>query len=299
MATRPPLNALHVFCTVVREGGFRQAALGLHVTPGAVSRQIQALEEQLSQVLFERGAGAHSVLTPVGRLLYERVADKMAGIVAVLESGVSSRHSTIVVETGVTLAMHWLIPQLRAFTERRPTIQVQVRTIDGDIDPTSPVDVFIRRDRSELRGLPCETFMIERSLLVAGHSLLPAAPARTGDDMRWLQKLPRIGARSRPDLWPQWNEAHGLSADALEPTVVFDNTVLAIQAAAQGLGACVVPEAFVDAMLDSGTLKQLHARCIETGRYQFAVGRRRASARVAAFTDWLREISAGHGNAGP
>jgi LysR family transcriptional regulator, glycine cleavage system transcriptional activator len=154
------------------------------------------------------------------------------------------------------------------------------------------VDVFIRRERSELRGLPCETFMIERSVLVAGGSLLPSASPRSGNDMRWLAKLPRIGARSRPDLWPMWNEAHGLDAAALEPGLVFDNTVLAIQAAAQGLGACVVPEAFVKAILDSGTLKLLHTHHIETGRYQFAVGRRRASARVAAFTDWLREISA-------
>ena len=137
--------------------------------------------------------------------------------------------------------------------------------------------------------------MAERSLLVAGSGLLPSARPHAGADMRWLEALPRIGARSRPDLWPRWNEAHGLSADALEPTVVFDNTVLTIQAAAQGLGACVVPEAFVAAMLDSGTLKQLHTGCIETGHYHLAVGRRRASARVAAFVDWLHEISAGRG----
>lgn len=291
MATRPPLNALHVFCTVVREGGFRQAALALHVTPGAVSRQIQALEEQLAQVLFARGTGAHSVLTPAGRQLHERVADKMAGIVAALEGGVRAQQATLVVETGVTLAMHWLIPQLRSFAERRPTVQVQVRTVDGDVDPTAPVDVFIRRDRAELRGLPCETFMVERSLLVAGGKLLPSAAPRSGSHMRWLEKLPRIGARSRPDLWPRWNEFHGLEAAALQPTVVFDNTVLAIQAAAQGLGACVVPEMFVAAMLVSGTLRPLHAQRIDTGSYQFAVGRQRASTRVTAFTHWLREIA--------
>jgi len=129
-------------------------------------------------------------------------------------------------------------------------------------------------------------------MLVSSPSFMPAATQRSSSDMRWLTKVPRIGTRSRPDLWPNWNEFHGLDAKAIEPTLEFDNTVLAIQAAVQGLGACVVPEVFVTAMLGSGTLRPLHAARIETGSYSFAVGRRRDSARVATFTAWLSDVSA-------
>jgi LysR family glycine cleavage system transcriptional activator len=293
MALRPPLNALYVFCVAAREGGFRQAAQALCVTPGAVSRQIRALEEHLVQTLFDRVAGGTTTLTPAGQRLRERVADKMAAIDAVLDgTDGGARQSSLLVDTSVTLAMHWLIPQLRSFAERHPRIHVQVRTVDGDIDPTAPVDVFIRREASELRGLPSQVFLTERSMLVSSPSFMPAATQRSSSDMRWLTKVPRIGTRSRPDLWPNWNEFHGLDAKAIEPTLEFDNTVLAIQAAVQGLGACVVPEVFVTAMLGSGTLRPLHAARIETGSYSFAVGRRRDSARVATFTAWLSDVSA-------
>jgi LysR family glycine cleavage system transcriptional activator len=291
MSVRPPLNALYVFCVVAREGGFRQAAQALHLTPGAVSRQIRTLEERLGQVLFDRGTGNSATLTLAGRRLHDGVAARMADIVAALDTaGRPRRQASIVVDTSVTLAMHWLIPQLPAFRQRHPDIHVQVRTTDGPINPAAPVDVFLRRDAAELRGLPSRVFMAERSVLAAAPAFRSARASRS---LRWLAGVPRIGTRSRQDLWPGWTRAHGLDPELLAPTLEFDNTVLAIQAALQGLGVLVVPEAFIAAMLDSGGLKLMHAARVETGTYSFAVGRKRASARVDAFTDWLEERAAG------
>jgi LysR family transcriptional regulator, glycine cleavage system transcriptional activator len=290
MPARPPLHALHVFCTVVHEEGFRQAAQALHLTPGAVSRQVQALEEHLKQVLFERSSGNAAALTAAGRQLHERTSGQMAGLVQALEpGGVPAGQQSILVDTSVTLAMHWLIPQLPDFRQRYPHIQVDVRTVDGDINPTAPVDVFLRRDPAEFRGLPSQRFMPERSILVASSSFAAALRPRPTAGMRWLAKVARVGTRSRPELWPAWSEAHGMDAKALAPTIEFDNTVLAIQAAIQGLGMLVVPEAFAGAMIASGALQRVFPASIETGCYSYAVGRRRASPRVDLFTQWLKE----------
>lgn len=289
MSAHPPLNALHVFCVVVQEGGFRQAAQALHLTPGAVSRQIQTLEAHLKQVLFDRNPGGSATPTQAGLRLQASVGGKMAAIKEVLNAGGRApRQVAILVDTSVTLAMHWLIPQLAAFRERYPQLQVQIRTVEGDVNPSSPADVFLRRDVAELRGLPAQTFMRERSVLVSSPALMSRSTLRKSTDMRWLGEMPRIGTRSRPDLWPRWSEAHGLDAKALEPTLEFDNTVLAIQAAAQGLGALVVPEAFISAMLKIDALVP-HSRAIDTGSYSFAIGRKQASSRVTIFTDWLKE----------
>ncbi|KQV53812.1 MULTISPECIES: LysR substrate-binding domain-containing protein [unclassified Duganella] len=295
MTVRPPLNALHVFCIVVREGGFRQAAQALHLTPGAVSRQVQALEEHLRQVLFERAAGNSATLTAAGRQLHEQAAGKMAGIVDLLQPGGGrSSQASILVDTSVTLAMHWLIPQLPGFRQRYPHIHVDLRTTDGAINPSAPVDVFLRRNAAELRGLPSEVFMHERCILVSSPAFAKGATLRERQDLRWLAKSPRIGVLSRPDLWPGWNQAHGMDSSALAPTIGFDNTILAIQAAVQGIGVLVVPEIFVAAMVEGGALQRLVPACIDSGTYSFAVGRRRASPRVATFTQWLKE----RGNAG-
>jgi LysR family glycine cleavage system transcriptional activator len=290
MALRPPLNALNVFCVVVQKGGFRQAAEALHITPGAVSRQIQVLEERLKEVLFDRSAGASVTLTSAGRHLNERVADKMAALNEIFESANRvDRRASILVDTSVTLAMHWLIPQLPSFSERHPSIHVHVRTVEGDINPLAPVDVFIRRDASELRGLSAHVFMAERSVLVSSPTFMERLPPWAARDMSWLRNATRIGTWSRRDLWRSWSASHGLDAKEMEPVLQYDNTVLAIQAAAQGLGALVVPEAFVAAMLKCGTLALLHPIRVNTGSYSFAIGRRHDSARVAVFTEWLKE----------
>lgn len=293
MATRPPLIALHVFCAVVKEGGFRQAAQLLSLTPGAISRQIQTLEGHLKQVLFERGSGNAARLTQQGHDLYERVAERMAELIeAVNPLDRDRRHISILVDTSVTLAMHWLIPQLHVFRQRHPHVQVHVRTVDGVINPSAPVDVFIRRDPAELRGLPAHTFLAERSVLVANATFAARLAQPSPRDDTWLRDVPRIGTRSRRDLWPCWSKAHGIDARLLEPTLEFDNTVLAIQAAVQGLGVLVVPEAFIETMLAAGALQLLDPARIETGSYAFAVGRQQASSRVAVFTDWLKECGA-------
>jgi LysR family transcriptional regulator, glycine cleavage system transcriptional activator len=291
MSTRLPLNALHVFCTVVQAGGVRPAAELLCVTPGAVSRQLQALESQLGETLFERLPGRVS-LTPAGQRLHQRAAAPLASLAELLAGGPkrAARASLVRVDCGVTLAMHWLIPRLRGFAEHHPRIEVQVRTTNGDIDANSPADVFIRRETHELRDLPSETFLAERALLVASASH-PALPAPAG--RRGLARWPRIAARSRPDLWPTWATAQRLPVADWEPTLWFDNTVLAIQAAAQGLGLCVLPELFITDLLQTGTLRPVLPRRIDSGSYALAVGRGRDAARVRHFIDWLRREAVG------
>lgn len=50
----PSLNALHAFEAAARLGSVSRAAVELHVTHGAVSRQIRTLEEQLGVALFSK-----------------------------------------------------------------------------------------------------------------------------------------------------------------------------------------------------------------------------------------------------
>lgn len=290
--SRIPLNAVQIFCSVVAHGGIRQAAVALHVTPGAVSKQIRLLEEHVQEVLFDREAGRLATPTLAGARLYDRVAHPLQAIdTALSASNPSVRQGTVVVDTSVTLAMHWLIPMLPRFNQTHQNIRVQVRTTDGAINPATPVDVFIRREKHELRGLASNAFMAEYSVLVCTPTVMEAVESRRARAGAWVQKVPRIGMRSRADLWEKWAVANGFK-EKFAATIEYDNTVLAIQAALHGSGALVVPELFVCAMLKAGTLALLSARRIETGQYHYAVGRQRDSRRVAVFTDWLAACGA-------
>ena len=285
--SRPPLNALHVFCTVVRAGGFRQAANQLCVTPGAVSKQIEMLESRLGQKLFH--LGNRNSLTADGKRLFERVADKLEAVCAALEDrSRAQRSSVLVVDTGVTFAMHWLIPKLRNFREQFPGLDVRVHTSDGPASASARADVYVRREIAELSGFESEIFMVEHSVLVCAPSFAAILKRPNRSNWAWLAHVPRIGARTRPDLWPRWVEFHDLSTSLAEPSIEFDNTVLAIQAAAQGLGVCVLPEVFIQDMLTSSTLSLLHADRVQTGNYAMALSRRR-SGMVDHLSQWLRE----------
>lgn len=285
-----PLHALQVFVEVAQRGGIRPAAESLNVTPGAVSRQIKSLEEHLGRRLLERQPGSMARLTRDGEQLLHRSRGHMDGLLQILSTSATSRRTrVVVVNTSVTLAMHWLIPLLPKLQQRHPTLRVEVQTDDGPANGSLPVDVFLRRDQAELAGLRAEPFLTEYAVLVVSSKLWSL-------DRPWndaaLRRTPRVAARSRPDLWPAWCERQGLDEAALSPVQTFDNTILAIQAVVQGLGIGVLPLPFVADMLAAKTLRQLPFPPVRTGSYAYAVRTGREAARVTAFTDWLK--STGH-----
>lgn len=290
MATRPPLNAIFVFCEVARCSSVRLAALNLCVTPGAVSRQIRALEEHLGMALFDRCKPGIRV-TGMGQRLYDRVATKMASIQSEAEQlRTGGRKAVIRVDAGVTLAMHWLIPRLADFTERNPGLQIQLATSDGPVDLSQPTDVFLRRDPAELRGLPSNVFLQEVSMLVGSPTLLRRKSALKP---REVARMLRIAARSRPDLWPQWCAQRGLDEADYHPAQEFDNTVLAIQAVSRGLGVMVLPTLFITSLLDSRILVPLEPTTVHTGSYAYALAKRRDARRAATFAKWLDQAALG------
>jgi DNA-binding transcriptional LysR family regulator len=62
-------NAVRYFRAVTESGSIKRAAAALRIAPSAISRQVQAIEEELSVKLFERGARGMA-LTGAGHLLY-------------------------------------------------------------------------------------------------------------------------------------------------------------------------------------------------------------------------------------
>jgi LysR family transcriptional regulator, glycine cleavage system transcriptional activator len=288
MAARTPLNATLVFCAAARLGSFKLAAEELCVTPGAVSRQIRSLEDYIGQQLFERSF-RDVRLTRAGEKLRARVADKMAAIQTELEllrSG--GRRTTVRLDAGVTLAMYWLIPRLASFRAANPGIEVQLSTSHGPVDLGKRVDLHVRRNPAEFAGLRGQAFLEEYSLLVASPKLKSTSktvPVPPKD----LKRYERIAAVSRPQLWKQWSAHCGLEADDYEPTLEFDNTALAIQAAIEGLGALVVPEIFARNLLASGALIQLNPDRVRTGEYRILQRARQDSYGVRRFVEWLRQ----------
>ena len=73
MLRLPPLGAIEAFVTVGRLGSIKNAAEVLALSPSALSRRVQTLENRMGEALFERKHQALS-LTIAGERLLEAVA---------------------------------------------------------------------------------------------------------------------------------------------------------------------------------------------------------------------------------
>lgn len=130
----PPLNSLRVFDSAARHEAFGRAAQELHVTHGAVSRQIKLLEEALGLTLFERRNRA-VFLTDAGRQLLAVTQ----GLFEQLRAGLAQlqqpdTNAPLVVSCEPTIAMMWLIPRLPDFQRSHPGVQVHLYAAGGAVD---------------------------------------------------------------------------------------------------------------------------------------------------------------------
>src|SRR5437764_12301593 len=81
----PPLSALRPFEAAARLESFTRPAAELHLTHGAVSHQVRALEEHLGTPLFARH-GTRVALTGAGRTFAERVPSALGEIAQAADS---------------------------------------------------------------------------------------------------------------------------------------------------------------------------------------------------------------------
>jgi LysR family glycine cleavage system transcriptional activator len=178
---------LRAFEAVARHQSVTLAAAELHVTQGAVSHQVMALEHWLDAKLVQR-EGRRIVLTTAGAAYAPSLStalDLMAD--ATLSLPASRPAERITVSAFSTLATYWLIPRLADFCAENPAVDVDLSTNYAryDFDPAAS-DVSIRcytsdelrsqLQRRDWRGVEAGRFLGETMTLVCSPALV--TPAR-------------------------------------------------------------------------------------------------------------------------
>ena len=120
------LRHLEHWLALAETGSFSRAAEKLHITQSALSRSIQALEEELGGPLVDR-IGKRNELTPLGRSVLERAqrivheaAELKLGAAVLQEGGLGSLR--VGLGSGAMLMTPWLVHMGRHF----PTVQVAI-----------------------------------------------------------------------------------------------------------------------------------------------------------------------------
>ena len=285
MAQRPPpLSALRPFEAAARLESFSRAADELHLTHGAISRQVRALEDHLGAQLFSRH-GKRVALTPQGRVFAERVRAALHEITLAADAVASRRRDNrLTVSVLPSFASRWLMPRLIRFMEKHPHIEVSVVATKALANfTTDEVDIGIRFGKGPYPPLVSEAFLEDEWFAVASPKMkIPKNPAD-------LLKMRII--REDRDYWDEWFVAAGVKLDEPIPGgPVFDDATYSIQAAVRGEGIALARNSIIGEDLERGTLKRLFNVSVKTNeRYWFVSPKELAgTVKVRAFRDWVK-----------
>ena len=128
------LAQLRAFCHAVKEGGISKAAEKLELAQPTVSLQIQALEQELGEVLLER-RGPRIQPTPAGVALYELAVPLVEGM-DTLPQALADRFGNlnsgeINIATGESTLLYLLPAYVRDFADRYPGIHLRLHNVTG------------------------------------------------------------------------------------------------------------------------------------------------------------------------
>lgn len=285
----PPLNALRAFEVAARLGSVSLAADELHVTHGAVSRQIRGLEEHLGVALFSR-EGRGLKLTDAGLRLRDAAAEAFARLRSVcvdLKRQVEDR--PFVLGCPGSLLARWFIPRLDRLNQALPELRLQLSASEGELDPRRPgLDATLLFAEPPW---PADMQVFELATECIGPVLSPryAGFARLqGATPRVLCGEPLLHTVSRPQAWPSWAIAQGLSAQDVQLGQGFEHLYYLLEAAAAGLGVAIAPQQLVADDLAGGRLVAPWGFVETPARLVLLVPARRQDKRAEQLADWLR-----------
>ncbi|RFC68473.1 MULTISPECIES: LysR family transcriptional regulator [Mesorhizobium] len=256
----PPLESLRAFEAAARLGSFSSAAEQLHLTHGAVSRQVSKLEQWLGFKVFERKARGVQ-LTLEGNRLFIRTSEAFALIADNTDRWSEPRGSTIVrLATIPSVAGLWLIPRLHALEAGPPRLRIILNVDIHQNDLTEEaIDLSVRCGRGGIAGRVSVKLFEEKCFPIASPELAREIGA-DGNAKRTLD-YPLIHD-SDASAWRAWLGAHGLDYVPRAQDRRFEDYNLVLDAAANGLGIALARPPLALAQIESGRLACVDSRSV-------------------------------------
>jgi len=282
-----PLNALRAFEASARHQSFTRAAIELCVTQAAVSHQVKLLEERLKVVLFKR-LPRGLLITAEGEALLPAVQDSFDRMADVLERFEGGFVREVVTLGAVgTFATGWLLPRLANLRERHPQLDIRLSTNNNRVDIAAEgLDYAIRFGNGawhDTEALP---------LFEAPLSVLCVPDI--ADTLKRPEDLAgHVLLRSyRADEWPGWFAAAGVNPAPVAKGMMFDSSLVMMDAALQGAGVALAPPLMFARLLASGAIRQPFGIYVSRGSYWLTrLKSRLETPAMAMFRDWLLEAA--------
>ncbi len=279
-------DKLKVFHAAAEAGSFTHAGEQLGLSQSAVSRQVSALEQELSVSLFHRHARG-LILTEQGDLLFRTAHEVFMQLQAARAKLTDSRErpsGDLKVTTTPGVGINWLIPRLGEFTALYPEIRISLIVTDEELDLSMrEADVAIRTRK------PTQPDLIQRKLFAMGfHAYCSPEYIKHFGTPRTLDELDghRIIMLSDGQIPPHLQNRSWLidagrnGGGAREPYFKVNNILGLVRACQQGLGIAALPDYLIE---DNTRLVQLFGEFeLDPARHLFCVSRRAEVSRPRA-----------------
>jgi DNA-binding transcriptional LysR family regulator len=291
-ATIMDWDKLKVFHAAAEAGSFTHAGEQLGLSQSAVSRQVSALEHELSVALFHRHARG-LILTEQGEMLYRTAHDVFMKLEAARAKLTDSRerpHGELKISTTPGIGVNWLTPRLGEFLDLYPDIRITLITTDEELDlAMREADVAIR-----LRQ-PTQPDLIQRKLFsvrfhaYASPEYLKRFGTPTTHDQLDSHRIVVLGGSIPTYLQPtRWlvDVAREGKGSPRTPTLAINTILGVLRACQRSIGIAMLPDYLVE---ENGGLVQLFAEsdAIALDAYFVYPEELKSVARVQVFRDFL------------
>ena len=287
MKTTTSLNALRAFHAVAQTLSVTAAARELGVTPGAVSRQIKSLEENVGLALLVRD-GRCMRLTADGRELEKGLEDVFSCIDEAIDRlKRPARGARLRVMVPPMFASCWLLPRLDRFSKQRPDTEIILIDSAEKMGTTRSIDLVISWGRLE------EGPSVVAERLSAAEKVFPVCrPGICGRDGlagATLLHYETVGNSWGWPGWPEFIEAVGLDSSELRDGPRLTPALL-LDAVRRGKGVMLANDAMALDDLASGQLVRPIAESMRVEESYGLLMDRAAHNRpeVQAFRQWIK-----------
>lgn len=260
---RVPLHTLPTFVIAAQLENLRATAQQVHLTHGAVSQQIQQLEQAIGCALFERhGRGVR--LNAAGRELLAVAEPALQA----LQQGIGrvrrvAQSHTLRISVLPSFAHYWLMPRLPAFREACAGIVL-------DIDASLAVQDLSRKGFDAAIRIGEGQWPNLQARRIASGDVVPVATPELA--RQWQVAFDNASPRTpllEHDVtpWRRWFAAHQ-RGECGQQMALFNDAGLLIRAAEQGFGIALVKRLLVSDALAEGRLVALaEAKHLDKGDF--------------------------------
>src|ERR1700740_538809 len=252
-------DKLKVFHAAAEAGSFTHAGEQLGLSQSAVSRQVSALEQELTVSLFHRHARG-LILTEQGELLYRTAHEVFMKLEAARTKLTDSRerpNGELKVSTTPGIGVHWLTPRLGEFLDLYPDIQITlIPTDEAPALAMRGADVGVRVRHPTTPGLiQRKLFSVHFHAYGSPDYLKRFGTPRTHEELDGHRILLLGGAVPAHFANRRWLLAGGRDGKGPRmPSLSVNNVLGVLRAAQKGLGVAMLPDYLVE---ENGGLVQL------------------------------------------